>query len=194
MAITFRHRQCGVDRLRRGVREQSCARAYIDTVTFTFEDGRIHTVHKGKGNTRKDASVQDNLGFLTDPWGKAVHSRPVFQQRRRVFAGSRRRPSWTGWLMPTPMRNSPPITTTGLPPTSPATPTRMPAPKGLANAAGDIAQYVAERAEDAFDVIYVPPGIQVQIFVESQIPIDYDTDGRKLHYAYRQRVSHDPLD
>jgi hypothetical protein len=43
-------------------------------------------------------------------------------------------------------------------------------------------------------VIYVPPGIRVQIFVESQIPIDYDTDGRKLHYAYRQRVSHDPLD
>ena len=40
-----------------GLREQSCVRAYIDTVTFTFQDGRIHTVNKGKGDRDPAASV-----------------------------------------------------------------------------------------------------------------------------------------
>jgi integrating conjugative element protein (TIGR03752 family) len=52
-----------------GVREQSCARAYIDTVTFTFEDGRIHTVHKGKGNTRKEDAYVWMVEHYPDlPW------------------------------------------------------------------------------------------------------------------------------
>ena len=55
-----------------GVREQSCVRAYLDTVTFVFEDGRIHTVHRGKGQGQNGGpvSVNENLGYLTDPWGK----------------------------------------------------------------------------------------------------------------------------
>ena len=48
----------------------SPARAPISTRSPSFEDGRIHAVHKGKGQHAQDASVQDNLGFLTDPWGK----------------------------------------------------------------------------------------------------------------------------
>ena len=55
-----------------GVREQSCVRAYLDTVTFVFEDGRIHTAHRGKGQGQNGGpvSVNENLGYLTDPWGK----------------------------------------------------------------------------------------------------------------------------
>ena len=68
------------------------------------------------------------------------------------------------------------------------------AAQGVAGSASEIAKYVAERAQDAFDVVYVPPGIGAQIFVESQIPIDYATDGRKLRYDYTQRASYEPLD
>ena len=177
-----------------GVREQSCARAYIDTVTFTFEDGRIHTVHKGKGNTRKDASVQDNLGFLTDPWGKPC-IRGQYFNNAGAYLRDRGVAAFLDGLADAYANAQ--LTTyhnDGLTTYVSGNTYAYAGAKGLANAAGDIAQYVAERAEDAFDVIYVPPGIRVQIFVESQIPIDYDTDGRKLHYAYRQRASHDPLD
>ena len=177
-----------------GVREQSCARAYIDTVTFTFEDGRIHTVHKGKGNTSKDASVQDNLGFLTDQWGKPC-IRGQYFNNAGAYLRDRGVAAFLDGLADAYANAQ--LTTynnDGLTTYVSGNTYEYAGAKGIANAAGDIAQYVAERAEDAFDVIYVPPGIQVQIFVESQIPIDYDTDGRKLHYSYLQRASHDPLD
>ncbi len=178
-----------------GVREQSCARAYIDTVTFTFQDGRIHTVHKGKGDTRKDASVRDNLGFLTDRWGK-----PCIRGRYFNNAGAYLRDRGVAAFLDglADAYANAQLTTKdngyGLTTYVSGNTYEYAGAKGIANAAGDIAQYVAERAEDAFDVIYVPPGIQVQIFVESQIPIDYDTDGRKLHYSYLQGASYDPLD
>lgn len=177
-----------------GVREQSCARAYIDTVTFTFEDGRIHTVHKGKGNTSKDASVQDNLGFLTDQWGKPC-IRGQYFNNAGAYLRDRGVAAFLDGLADAYANAQ--LTTyhnDGLTTYVSGNTYEYAGAKGIATAAGDIAQYVAERAEDAFDVIYVPPGIQVQIFVESQIPIDYDTDGRKLHYSYLQRASHDPLD
>ena len=66
--------------------------------------------------------------------------------------------------------------------------------KGVSGATGEIADYARDRAEGAFDVIYVPPGIHVQIFVEAQIAIDYHTDGRKLGYDYARGVSYEHLD
>lgn len=66
--------------------------------------------------------------------------------------------------------------------------------RGVSGATGEIADFVAERAADAFDVVYTPPGIDVQIFIETAIPIDYDTDGRRLHYRYASGGSHAALD
>ena len=178
-----------------GVREQSCARAYIDTVTFTFEDGRIHTVHKGKGDTRKDASVRDNLGFLTDRWGK-----PCIRGRYFNNAGAYLRDRGVAAFLDglaSAYANAQ-LTTNdnayGLTTYVSGNTYQYAGAKGLANSASEIADYVAERAEDAFDVIYVPPGIEVQIFIESEIPIDYNTDGRMLQYPYLRRASHDSLD
>ena len=51
-----------------------------------------------------------------------------------------------------------------------------------------------ERAVDAFDVVYVPPGINVQLFVETEIPIDYDTQGRQLRYSYAEESPRATLD
>ena len=135
-----------------GVREQSCVRAYLDTVTFVFQDGRIHTVHRGKGQGAVGAgagavSVNQHLGYLTDPWGKPCIRGQFFDNAGRYTY-------------------------------------EYAAAQGLSGTAGEIADYVRERASDAFDVVYVPPGQGVQIFVEAEIPIDYDTAGRQLQYAY----------
>ena len=35
---------------------------------------------------------------------------------------------------------------------------------------------------DAFDVVYVPQAHKVQIILEQQIDIDYDTQARKVSY------------
>ncbi|MBK8168630.1 MAG: TIGR03752 family integrating conjugative element protein [bacterium] len=179
-----------------GVREQSCVRAYIDTVTFTFEDGRIHTVHRGKGTAQAAGSVNETLGYLTDPWGK-----PCIRGRYFNNAGSylkdRGMAAFLDGLANAYAQAQ--VTTQrdyggSLSSFVSGNTYEYALGKGLGGTAGEIADYVAERAEGAFDVIYVPPGIDVQIFVETQIPIDYDTGGRKLSYGYGSGVSHDLLD
>lgn len=179
-----------------GIREQSCVRAYIDTVTFTFEDGRLQTVHKGKGATETAASVNDNLGYLTDPWGK-----PCIRGRYFNNAGSYLRDRGLAAFLDG-LANayaSARVTTErgdGVLSRYVSGDTYEYAlGRGIGGATGEIADYWAERAEGAFDVIYVPPGRDVQIFVEAQIAIDYPTDGRKLSYDYASPgASHAALD
>lgn len=178
-----------------GVREQSCVRAYIDTVTFTFEDGRLHTVRKGKGNTDAAASVDDNLGYLTDRWGK-----PCIRGRYFNNAGSYLRDRGIAAFLDGLANAYANAKVTydradGVLSSYVSGNTYEYAlGKGVSGATGEIADYARDRAEGAFDVIYVPPGIHVQIFVEAQIAIDYHTDGRKLGYDYARGVSYEHLD
>lgn len=180
-----------------GVREQSCVRAYLDTVTFTFTDGRLHTVRKGKGHTDTAASVDDNLGYLTDRWGK-----PCIRGRYFNNAGSYLRDRGLAAFLDglaNAYANARVTTDRGdgvLSSYVSGHTYEYALGKGVSGATGEIADYVRDRAEGAFDVIYVPPGIDVQIFVEAQIPIDYHTDGRKLSYDYSPfgKVSYEHLD
>ena len=179
-----------------GVREQSCVRAYIDTVTFTFVDGRVTTVRKGKGNTDAAASVNDTLGYLTDRWGKPC-IRGQYFNNAGSYLKDRGMAAFLDGLANAYAQAQ--VTTQrdyggGLSSFVSGNTYQYAFGKGVGNTAGEIAGYVAERAEGAFDVIYAPPGLNVQIFVEAQIPIDYDTDGRKLRYDYAGEVAYDRLD
>lgn len=178
-----------------GVREQSCVRAYIDTVTFTFEDGRITTVHKNKGEASLNVSVQDNLGYLTDRWGKPC-IRGQYFNNAGAYLRDRSIAAFLDGLANAYANAQITYDTSGdlLSAYVSGNTYQYAAAQGLANSTSDLSKYVAERAQDAFDVIYVPSGVEVQIFVESEIPIDYNTDGRMLQYSYLQRVSDDPLD
>ena len=183
-----------------GVREQSCVRAYLDTVTFVFEDGRIHTVHRGKGQGAVGAgsvSVNQNLGYLTDPWGKPCIRGQFFDNAGRYLKDRGMAAFLEG--LANAYANAQ-VTTDrsayGLNSYVSGNAYDYAAAKGLSGTTSEIATYVRERASDAFDVVYVPPGQGVQIFVEAEIPIDYDTAGRKLQYAYSdgEGDSHVPLD
>jgi len=171
-----------------GVREQSCVRAYLDTVTFVFEDGRIHTVHRGKGQGAVGAgavSVNQNLGYLTDPWGKPCIRGQFFDNAGRYLKDRGLAAFLDG--LANAYANAQ-VTTDrsvyGLESYVSGNTYEYAAAKGLSGTTKEIADFVRERASDVFDVVYVPPGQGVQIFVETEIPIDYDTAGRQLQYAY----------
>ena len=182
-----------------GVREQSCVRAYLDTVTFVFEDGRIHTVHRGKGLGAVGSvsvSVNQNLGYLTDPWGKPCIRGQFFDNAGR-YLKDRGMAAFLDELANAYANAQ--VTTDrsvyGLNSYMSGNTYEYAAAQGLSGTTSEIADYVRERASDAFDVVYVPPGQGVQIFVEAEIPIDYDTEGRKLQYAYDGQGDFDaPLD
>ncbi len=180
-----------------GVREQSCVRAYVDTVTFVFTDGRIHTVHRGKGNTGSGGavSVNDNLGYLTDPWGKPC-LRGQFFDNAGSYLKDRGIAAFLDGLANAYANSQVTVDRSayGLNSYVSGNTYEYALGKGISGATGEIANYVRERASDAFDVVYVPPGQNVQIFVEAEIPINYDTAGRKLQYAYGEGGSYAPLD
>lgn len=178
-----------------GIREQSCVRAYLDTVTFTFEDGRLHTVNKGKGHTETAASVNDNLGYLTDPWGKPC-IRGQFFNNAGEYLKDRSGAAFLDGLANAYAQSKVTVDreANGISSYVSGDTYEYALGRGLGGASSEIAHYVRERADGAFDVVYVPPGIDVQVFVETPIPIDYHTDGRKLHYSYTQEVSHAMLD
>ena len=179
-----------------GIREQSCVRAYLYTVTFTFEDGRLHTVHKGKGTTDTAASVNENLGYLTDQWGKPC-IRGAFFNNAGEYLQDRSLAAFLEGLANAYAASQVTVDreVNGLSTYVSGNTYEYALGRGMSGTTGEIAHYVRERADGVFDVVYVPPGIDVQIFVESQIAIDYQTDGRKLTYDYASPgASHAALD
>ena len=172
-----------------GNREQSCVRGSINVLTFIFADGRIHTV--GGGNSD---SASSGLGYLADPWGKPC-IRGEYINNGSEYLSSRAGAAFLEGLANA-YGNAQLRRTTdgnGLRETYVSGNTyQFAAAQGVSSTAAEIADYVRERAMDAFDVIYVPQAQKVQIILEQQVNIDYDMAGRKVSYAKEKRtVNHD---
>ena len=171
-----------------GVRENSCVRGFIDTITYTFQDGRVQTITSGKS---RGGNSNQNLGYITDLWGKPCirgqlisnASDYLFDRGSAAFLAAIAEAAAASQVTVqsnTDGSMSQFITgNTG----------EFVASKGISGVAKEIADYVRERAANAFDVVYVPSGVEVQIFVERQINIDYDPNGRKIAYDYTQPAS-----
>ena len=162
-----------------GNREQECVRGAIQVLTFIFRDGRIHTVGDG---TSRDSN--GGLGYLADPWGKPcirgtyINNGSEYLTSRATaaflegLAGAygnaqvRRSTDANGWRDTYISGNT----------------YQYAASQGIGSTAAEIAAYVRERAMDAFDVVYVPQAHKVQIILEQQVDIDYDTQARKVSY------------
>ena len=162
-----------------GNREQECVRGAIQVMTFIFKDGRIHTVGDGANH-----DSNGGLGYLADPWGKPcirgtyINNGSEYLTSRATaaflegLAGAygnaqvRRSTDANGWRDTYISGNT----------------YQYAASQGIGSTAAEIAAYVRERAMDAFDVVYVPQAHKVQIILEQQIDIDYDTQARKVSY------------
>ena len=173
-----------------GNREQSCVRGSINVLTFIFADGRIHTVDSGNGNN----NATGGLGYIADPWGKPC-IRGEYINNGSEYLSSRAGAAFLEGLANA-YGNAQLRRTTdgnGLRETYVSGNTyQFAAAQGVSSTAAEIADYVRERAMDAFDVIYVPQAQKVQIILEQQVNIDYDMAGRKVSYAKETRkVNHD---
>lgn len=167
-----------------GVREQECARGYIDSLTFIFIDGRIVTQGKTSG---EGSSSGKALGYLTDPWGtpcirgRYISNAGDYIKSRGMAAFveaaadalsqgqvSYRQDSNGNYSAMLDGSIYPYIFG-----------------RGVSGTAKEIADYIRERTSAAFDVIYVAQGKPVQIMINDMIQIDYDANARKVNY-YRE--------
>jgi integrating conjugative element protein (TIGR03752 family) len=66
--------------------------------------------------------------------------------------------------------------------------------QALAGGANEVSQYLVERAAQSFDVVYVDTGAELAVHVDIELPIDYEPNGRKTHYAFSQQTDDELLD
>lgn len=161
-----------------GNKEQSCVRGAINVLTFIFRDGRIHTV---ESNGRSGTS---GLAYLADPWGKPcirgeyINNAAQYLQSRSMAAFLSGLANAYGQAQTTRETNAQGITQQFISGNT----YEFAAAQGISGTANEIAEYVRERSANAFDVVYVPQAQKVQLIVEKQINIDYNTEGRKISY------------
>ena len=174
-----------------GNREQECVRGAIQVMTFIFKDGRIHTVGDGANH-----DSNGGLGYLADPWGKPC-IRGTYINNGSEYLTSRATAAFleglAGAYGNAQVRRS--TDANGFRDTYISGNTyQYAASQGIGSTAAEIAAYVRERAMDAFDVVYVPQAHKVQIILEQQVDIDYDTEARKVSYLRQPQnpgVNHD---
>ncbi|HFD80637.1 MAG TPA: TIGR03752 family integrating conjugative element protein [Gammaproteobacteria bacterium] len=176
-----------------GVREQECVRGFLDTVTYTFEDGTISTYSvKRKQQNSNTTTTQQYIAYISDPWGKpcirgTLYSNASDYLRDRIIvataaAASRSAASSRTTTTQSASNNSISSFVSG-------DKTQFIAADAFAGGLDEATEYLRDIMNDAFDVVYVQTGQPVTINVEREIPIDYNPDGRKLAH---ERTIHTP--
>lgn len=166
-----------------GIREQSCVRGLITTMTFIFEDGRIHSVDQQSNNTR------GGIGYLADPWGKPcirgqyINNASSYLRDRSLAAFLDGLAAAYGQSQVSQRESKNGTLTTFVSGNT----YQFAAAQGLSKTAEEISDYVRERASNAFDVVYVPQATAVQVILQSQVNIDYDLNARKTSYLQTTR-------
>lgn len=150
-----------------------CARGDIDSLTYTFDDGRIHTVQNKK-----------YFGYISDEWGNQCMPGfyiSNFKDYLKTSASTTFLATVGAALADSQVTKvtdgieSSQIVTGDIPTYAAGT--------ALGSSSSKIEEIIEKRMEDAFDAVFLGAGKKVAIHIETQVDIDYDTAGRKIvHY------------
>ncbi len=168
-----------------GNREMSCVRGEVNSVTFTFKDGRIYTQSSTQSGKTDTTNVRRILGYITDTHGnpcisgKLITNAQDYLKDRIIASGAGSLASAFAQSQQT-TSVSQGTTTTSL---TGAGKGSFIAGQTLAGSLGELSDYLKERQRNAVDLVYLQAGQDVVLHVEKAITIDYEINGRKLHYA-----------
>ncbi|MCX8967296.1 TIGR03752 family integrating conjugative element protein [Erwinia psidii] len=164
----------------------SCVRGTVHSMTFVFRDGTVRTVPQATNKTNADSnkSQGSEIGWLSDP-----HGLPCIPGERKSnaaeYLSSQFLLAGTSAAAQAFANGQTTSTVEGGSVTSAVTGNSGQYVLGQALGGGlkDSADWFKQRYGQMFDAIYVPPGHPVAIHITRQIPIDYETQGRKVKYA-----------
>ena len=166
----------------------SCVRGQIRSITFVFHDGTIRTVPEEDGNpgrTQNTTSLQDGLGWISDPYGVPC----VSGERRsnaQQYLGSQALITAAGagaasliesdnGSVAVVANSNGSLGTVGI--SGNEAMGRI-----LAGGVRDMADWVNKLYGQAFAAIYVQPGARVAVHLEQPIAIDYNAKGRRVNH------------
>lgn len=168
----------------------SCVRGKVKSITFIFQDGTIRTVPKSDtpegGSNNNDQGNQ--IGYLSNPQGvpcvagtRKTNARSYILTSLLLSAGAAGANAYAGGATTTSVSGL--GTTTGVTGNAGKYIAGSAASSGL----NEVRQWIQKRFGQTFDAVYVPPGQAVAVNIDKQLPIDYEHQGRKVHYAHPSR-------
>ncbi|USB67185.1 TIGR03752 family integrating conjugative element protein [Klebsiella pneumoniae] len=164
----------------------SCVRGTVNSMTFVFRDGTIRTVPSAGDKASSDSNKGQggDIGWLSDP-----HGLPCIPGERKSnaaeYIGSQFLLAGSSAAADAFANGQTTTTVDGGSVTSAVTGSSGQYVLGQALGGGlkESADWFKQRYGQMFDAIYVPPGHPVAIHITRQIPVDYDTQGRKVKHA-----------
>ncbi|EIZ8586836.1 TIGR03752 family integrating conjugative element protein [Salmonella enterica subsp. enterica] len=165
----------------------SCVRGTVHSMTFVFRDGTIRTVPSAGNKANNDSngkSQGSEIGWLSDP-----HGLPCIPGERKSnaaeYIGSQVLLAGSSAAADAFANGQTTTTVDGGSVTSAVTGSSGQYVLGQALGGGlkESADWFKQRYGQMFDAIYVPPGHPVAVHITRQIPVDYETQGRKVKYA-----------
>jgi len=175
-----------------GDRVLECVRGVIDSVTFTFDDGRIATVPSEPTDSNANLSnFNENrgIGWISDPTGNCIKGEYVTNAPENLqklfisgFAEGASRAAAASQLT---------LQGNGLSSTLSGNSLEFAAGNGLSEGLDSFSDFIAERAREDFDVIYVESGQEIVINITNSVNIDYDFGSRKIEYFNQGGINND---
>ncbi|MDI1351978.1 MAG: TIGR03752 family integrating conjugative element protein [bacterium] len=179
----------------------SCARAYVTSALFVFDDGHFVTVGKEQMNGTAEMINNESLGYLTTEFGNPCIKGQYFTNAPRVLTAMVASDGIKGfgdalsqWQM-TYSANANGAT---------GTPTGSMGNYALGGAASQgtvkAADWLEKRIQGSFDMVFVPASVafksgyrpnQFSFHVTQTINLDKEANGRVLDYGHSQQTTHD---
>jgi integrating conjugative element protein (TIGR03752 family) len=170
----------------------SCVRGKVKSITFVFQDGTTRTVPKSDepGETSNSDSDANNIGYLSNPQGvpcvsgtRKTNARSFIMTNLLLSAGAAAANATAGGETQTSVSGL--GTTTGVT----GNVGKYIAGSAASSGLNEVRKFMQERFGQTFDAVYVPPGQPVAVNIDKQLPIDYEHQGRKVHYAHPSRAN-----
>ena len=168
----------------------SCVTGKLESVTFVFEDGTIQTFPRdnnplgGSSGNSAGGGTNRPLGWISDARGvpcisgeRKTNAPAFLTQRIGVMALEAAGDAAAQAETTTLINNT--GTATNL--VSGETGNYV-LGRTLSGGSDEVAQWLRERQAQSFDAVFVPAGAELAIHVDHELPIDFHSNGRKLHH------------
>ena len=159
----------------------SCVTGRLDSVTFVFEDGTIRTI-SGDDRGNQGGGAEKPLGWISDEQGipcitgeRKTNAPAFLSQRIGVMAIQAAAEAAANAETTSVVSNAGSVTSSVSGDTG-----RFVLGKTISGGSEEVSKWLLERQSQSFDAVFVPAGIRIAIHVDRELPIDFDTTGRKL--------------
>ena len=163
----------------------SCVTGQLESVTFVFEDGTIQTLSSDDNQLGGSSGNSDRpLGWISDAQGipcitgeRKTNAPAFLTQRIGVMALEAAGEAAAQAETTTLINDSGTATSVVSGETG-----QYILGKTLSGGSDEVAQWLRERQAQSFDAVFVPAGVELAIHVDHELPIDFHSNGRKLHH------------